>query len=96
MVRKNSKIKLYFLRYYKKSDINREKNCLNDDTILNSISEYEVFKSNHLDTIYIETIIGQCKIYTYEEYEMLEEHTNSTVFCRASYDPVKVYNIIYY
>jgi hypothetical protein len=70
--------------------LNREKNGLHDDTIFNSISEYEVFKSNHLDTIYIETIIGHCKIYTYEEYEMLEEHTHSTFFCRASYDPVKV------
>jgi hypothetical protein len=55
----------YFLkqiRYYKKSDINREKNCLQDDTIFNSVSEFEVFKSNHTDTIFIETVISQCKV----------------------------------
>ncbi len=76
--------------YYKKIDINREKNGLKDDTIFNSISDYELFKSNHTDTIFVETVMGPCKIYTYEQYESLEEHTNSTFFCRASYDPIKV------
>ena len=78
-------------RYYKKSDVSRDKNGLKeDDAIFNSISEYEVFRSTHLDIIFIETIVSRCKIYTYEEYEMLEEHTQSTFFCRASYDPVAV------
>ena len=48
--------------YYKKSDVNREKNGLQDDTIFNSISEYEVFKSTHFDIIFIETIISHCKV----------------------------------
>ncbi len=71
--------------------MSRDKNGLKeDDAIFNSISEYEVFRSTHLDIIFIETIVSRCKIYTYEEYEMLEEHTQSTFFCRASYDPVAV------
>jgi hypothetical protein len=48
--------------YYKKSDLNREKNGLVDDVIFNSISEFEVFKSNHVDNIFIETIICPCKV----------------------------------
>jgi len=48
--------------YYKKSDLNREKNGLKDDAIFDSISEFEVFKSNHVDTIFIETIICHCKV----------------------------------
>jgi hypothetical protein len=75
--------------YYKKSDINREKNGLADDKMFNSISDFEVFKSNHCDIIFIETVMSKCKIYSYEEYESLREHTQSTFFCRASYDPVK-------
>jgi hypothetical protein len=50
--------------YYKKSDISREKNGLTDDVIFNSISEYELFKSTHKDTIFIETVLCACKVYT--------------------------------
>ncbi len=48
--------------YYKKSDINRTKNGLQDDLIFNSISDYELFKSNHTDTIFIETVMCPCKV----------------------------------
>ncbi len=58
-------ILVYHVRYYKKSDINREKNGLKEDFLFNSISEYEVFKSNHTDIIYIETIISACKVKEY-------------------------------
>lgn len=52
-------------RFYKKTDINREKNCLTDDRIFNSISEFEVFKSNHTDIIFIESVISPCKVKIY-------------------------------
>lgn len=48
--------------YYKKSDINREKNGLQDETVFNSISDFELFKSNHTDVIFIETIVSPCKV----------------------------------
>jgi len=47
---------------YKKTDINREKNGLSSDEKYNSISEFEVFKSNHRDVIFIETIISACTV----------------------------------
>ncbi len=84
-------VKLNFnSRYYKKSDINREKNGLIEDRLFNSISEFEVFGSDHKDIIFVESIISLCRIYTYDEYESLPEHTNTTFFTRAYYDPVKV------
>lgn len=48
--------------YYKKSDINREKNGLASDVIFNSISDYELFHSEHTDIIFIETVICRCKV----------------------------------
>jgi hypothetical protein len=48
--------------YYKKSDVNKQKNGFDDDSIYNSISDFEVFKSNHLDIIFLETVIGKCKV----------------------------------
>lgn len=81
---------MLFLRYYKKTDINRESNGLEDDEKFDSISEFEVFKSNHKDIIYIETILSSCNIYTFEEYERQEKHSPTTFFCRASYDPINV------
>lgn len=73
--------------YYKKSDINRKKNNLTNVDMFNSISDYEVFPTNHKDIIYIESVIGKCEVYTYEEYENLSEHTEKTFFSRARYDP---------
>jgi hypothetical protein len=48
--------------YYKKSDINRDNNGLSDNVIFNSISDYELFSSNHKDIIFIETVLCQCKV----------------------------------
>lgn len=65
---KSSMVSIFFInkkinyRFYKKKDINREKNGLKDDKIFNSISEFELFKSNHTDIIFIETVISPCKV----------------------------------
>ena len=74
--------------YYKKSDLNKRKNNLIDINNYNSISDYELFPTNHRDIIYIETVIGKCEVFTYEEYENLEEHTEKTFYTRAKYDPL--------
>lgn len=80
--------------YYKKTDINRKKNQLLDDSNYASISDYELFETNHKDIIFIETVIAKCNIYSYEEYEALDDHTDYTFFCRAQYDPNKVNLVI--
>ena len=49
-------------RYYKKSDINRERNGLTSEEKFNSISEFEVFRSDHKDVIFIETIMSTCTV----------------------------------
>lgn len=86
---------IYTFRYYKKTDIDREANDLVDDEKFDSISDFEVFKSNHRDIIYIETILSTCHVYTFEEYEVQEKHSQTTFFCRASYDPLTVINTKY-
>jgi hypothetical protein len=73
--------------YYKKTDINRKKNNLLDELNYNSISDYELFPTEHKDIVFIETIIGKCQIYTYNEYESLDDHNEYTFFTRARYDP---------
>ncbi len=84
------------IRYYKKFDIDREKNNLLDNEKYDSISDYEVFKSNHKDIIFIETIVSTCNVYSFEEYEKQERHSNTTYFSRASYDPINVNKYIIY
>jgi len=74
--------------YYKKSDLNREKNALKDDEKYDSISEFELFTSNHKDIIFIETIISLCTVLSLEEYERLDTHSSTTFFTRATYDPI--------
>lgn len=73
--------------YYKKSDINRKKNNLLDERNFNSISEYELFSTNHKDIVFIETILMKVNIYSYDEYDSMEEHNDYTFFTRAKYDP---------
>ena len=73
--------------YYKKADLNRKKNKLNNQHYYNSISDFEVFSTDHKDIIMIESIIDKCKVYSYEEYENLEDHNDKTFFTRAKYDP---------
>ena len=73
--------------YYKKTDINRKKNNLLDERNYNSISDFELFPTEHKDIVYIETVIGKCEVYSYDEYESLDEHTEFSFFTRARYDP---------
>ena len=53
---------LIIIRFYKKFDINKEKNGCSDPDKFDSISEYELFSSNHRDVIFIETILGVCTV----------------------------------
>ncbi len=75
--------------YYRKKDINREKNNILSNKKFGSISDFEVFKTEHSDIIFIESLINKCYVYTYDEYEELENHSDFTFFSRASYDPNK-------
>jgi hypothetical protein len=72
--------------YYKKKDINRKKNNLLNQQNFDSISDYELFPSNHKDIIYIESIINKCKVYTYEEYDNITDPSDFTFFTRAKYE----------
>ena len=72
--------------YYKKKDINRKKNNLLSQQNFDSISDYELFPSNHKDIIYIESIINKCKVYTYEEYDNIADPSDFTFFTRAKYE----------
>ena len=53
---------------------------------IDSISEYELFPSNHKDIIYIESIINKCNVYTYEEYDNISDPSEFTFFTRANYE----------
>lgn len=75
--------------YYKKDDIVKDKKYI-QGLDLRSISDYEVFSSNHKDIIFIETLLGKCSVLSFEEYEKLEEINSNMFFTRAFYDPVKV------
>ena len=72
--------------YYKKKDINRKKNNLLNQQNFDSISDYELFPSNHKDIIYIESIINKCKVYSYEEYDNIADPSDFTFFTRAKYE----------
>ena len=72
--------------YYKKKDINRKKNNLLNQQNFDSISDYELFPSNHKDIIYIESIINKCTVYSYEEYDNIADPSDFTFFTRAKYE----------
>ena len=72
--------------YYKKNDINRKKNNLVNPQNFGSISDFELFPSNHKDIIYIESIINKCKVCSFEEYENIKEPSDYTFFTRAKYE----------
>ena len=74
--------------YYTKNDLQREQAKLSKQTF-SSISELEVFKSNHYDIVTIDSILIKCRILTFEEFDRLEEPLDNVFFTRASYDPVK-------
>ena len=75
--------------FYRKKDINRDKNNLNNKKKFDSISDFEVFKSRHSDNICIESIISKCKVLTFDEYEANEEVGADTFFSRHGYDASK-------
>lgn len=60
----NSKFNLinFYNSYYKKNEINRDKNGLLDDEKFDSLSEKELFQSEHKDIIAIENISAKCKV----------------------------------
>ena len=72
--------------YYKKKDINRKKNNLQNQQNYDALSEYELFPSNHKDIIYIESILNKCKVYSYEEYDAIVDPPDLTYFTRANYE----------
>ena len=73
--------------YYKKKDINRKKNNLLIQQNFDALSDYELFSTNHKDIVFIETILMKVNIYSYDEYDSMEEHNEYTFFTRAKYDP---------
>lgn len=75
--------------YYRKSDLNKDSSSIVGYNA-NFISEFEVFKSNHKDTIFIESILGKCQIISFEKYDCLNEINGNIFFCRSKYDPIKV------
>lgn len=73
--------------YYKKTEINWEENGITS-AFYDAISEYEVFKSNHYDTIFIESVLCKCKVLPIKEYQIQEENSDIIFFTRARYDPL--------
>ena len=50
-------------RCYTKYDIDKKVNCISDDEdILESLSDYEVFITNSKDIIFIENIFTKCTV----------------------------------
>ena len=78
--------------YYQKSELTRNKtNQLDNSQVYNSLSEDEVFATNHKDIIFIETVVGKAKVLTLEEYDKYstDENPNENIFfSRATYDPL--------
>lgn len=75
--------------YYRKSDIEQESKYI-QGLKLSSISDYELFSSNHKDYIFMETIVSKCHILKFSEYEKLDDINSNVYFSRATYDPVRV------
>lgn len=81
--------------YYTKSDIinlnyKKQTNNIAFENFSRIISEYELFTSNHTDTVNIESIITKCTVLTFENYEVLEEIERNVYFTRSHYDPINV------
>ena len=74
-------------RYYKRSDLDFKKlNISKEDEPY--IGDNEVFPTNHYDKVYVDCIVGRCKVYTIQEYDELETIDNLTYFTRANYNPL--------
>lgn len=76
------------VRYYKKSDLDFKKiNLAREDEMY--IGDNEVFPTNHHDKLYVDTILGKCKVFSISEYDELDNIDNLTYFTRAAYDPLR-------
>ena len=74
--------------YYKKNELVRDKiNLLLDDNYYESISDDEVFRTTHRDTIFIETVAGKARVVTLDEYVETDSSEKNIFFCRGNYDP---------
>jgi hypothetical protein len=53
----------YLFRYYKRSDLDFKKlTILKEDERF--IGDNEVFPTNHHDKVFVDCIVGRCKVYT--------------------------------
>ena len=53
----------FLFRYYKRSDLDFKKlTILKDDERF--IGDNEVFPTNHHDKVFVDCIVGRCKVYT--------------------------------
>jgi hypothetical protein len=51
-----------------------------------SISDSELFPTNHNDVVFVQTINGCCKVLSLKEFEKEMDLTPDTYFTRAKYD----------
>lgn len=72
--------------FYRKKDIDVKTNSL-DNKKLNSISEFEVFYSEHCDNIFLESVIRKAFVLSFNDYENLSEIKGDVFFCRYGYNP---------
>mmetsp|Transcript_34358 Transcript_34358/g.38944 ORF Transcript_34358/g.38944 Transcript_34358/m.38944 type:complete len:283 (+) Transcript_34358:190-1038(+) len=70
--------------YYMKCDIPDK--AFGWDGPVDFVSDAEVFETDHRDDIFVESIIGQCRVYTFEEYESLGQIPPNTYYSRARYE----------
>ena len=71
--------------FYKKNEIDLSKNGI-DQRTYDNISDYELFSSSHKDIILTETVISPCKVLSFEDYQNIEDNTDTIFFTRANYD----------
>ena len=74
-------------RYYKKGDLDFKKVAIQQDDLL-YIGDNEVFPTNHIDKVYVDCIVGKCKVYPINDYDELDNIDHLTFFTRAQYEPL--------
>lgn len=72
--------------YIFKDKIDREFNGINDQEKYDSISHYEVFKTETYIKDYAENILCHCKLLSLQDYESSNQHSENSFFTRAIYD----------
>ena len=72
--------------FYRKKDIDLKINSL-DKKKYDSISDYEVFFSEHYDNIFLESVIRKAFVLSFSDYENLDEIKGDVFFCRYGYNP---------